>query len=42
MYLADKGTVFEMKRCLMVPLDTDFTSEPSAKVVSITLFAKVI
>ena len=42
MNLADKGIVFEMKRCIMTHLDTDFTSEPIEKLVCIILFTKVI
>ena len=42
MNLADKGTVFNMKRWLMVHLDTDSTSELFEKLVYRSLFAKVI
>ena len=38
MNLADK----EIKRCIMIQLDTDFTSEPIEKLVCIILFTKVI
>lgn len=41
MYLADKGTFLEMKRFLMIHLDTDFNSKPIDKLVCIA-FAKII